>query len=204
MSVTHPKCILEPMNLHDAAQFDELLRQRALCGWAKEPSDVASWRDAMDAGTKASFWIKPPSRPDLRAGHVSLDSETDPPDLDLANPHDKSRLTITRFFIVPELRGGGMGRGAMEALERCAREEPYGSPNCKVIALDTLSRRYYEDEECRALYEKVNGHPAHPRGRSNEDWYVRQGYVKFKERQKYPAEKEDYKLWAVYMEKTIA
>lgn len=192
------------MNLHDKAQAEELLRQRVLCGWATTPDYIDAWRDAMDAKTKGFFWIKPTSQPDLRAGHISLDSESDPPDPDLANPHDKSLLTISRFFVLPEHRRGGLGRAAMETLERYAREGPYGSENCRAIALDTLSRRYTDVDEYRDQWVWLTGWPPRERGSSNEDWYVRQGYVKFKEVRKYEGAQEGHKLWAVYMRKTLA
>lgn len=200
------KCILEPIDLHDQAQADELLRQRVMCGWAMTPDYIDAWRAAMDAKTKGFFWIKLPSRPDLRAGHISLDSEADPPDLELANPHDRSVLTIARFFVLPELRGGGLGRAAMETLESYAREEPYGSPNCRAIALDTLSKKYTEEDEYRAQYEWLTGEPPRKGAVNNEDWYLRQGYVKFKEAPKYEGEgvREGHKLIAVYMKKMIA
>lgn len=205
---SNSKCILEPMDLHDPAQADELLRQRVLCGWAMTPDYIDAWRAAMDAKTKGFFWIRLPggAAAAARAGHISLDSEADPPDLDLANPHDRSVLTIARFFLLPEHRGGGVGRAVMELLERHARELPYGSPNCRAIALDTLSRWYSEEEEGRAEYEWLTGQPPPARGRNNEDWYVRQGYVKFKEKPKYEGGdvREGHKLVAVYMRKTIA
>lgn len=198
------KCTLEPIDLHDRAQADELLRQRVLCGWAMTPDCIDAWRDAMDARTKGFFWIKAPSRPGLRAGHVSLDSEADPPDPELADPRDGSVLTVARFFVLPEHRGAGLGRGAMETLEAYAREAPYGSPACRAIALDTLSRRYTEDDEHRAQWEWLTGLPVRARGTSNEDWYARQGYVKFKEVPKYECIREGHKLIAVYMRKNIA
>lgn len=167
---TSPKCILEPINLYDQSQYDELLRQRILCGWCYDHDTLNFWRDLMDAKKKALFWIHPVSQPDLRIGHVSLDSEAEPPDLGIANPHDKSVLLIASFFILAEHRGGGIGRSVMETLEGLAKEEPYGSPNCKATSVVTLSRRYFENDEDRARYEAWDGRPAPPRGTSNEDW----------------------------------
>lgn len=200
------KCVLEAMNLHDPSQVDELLRQRKICGWADTPDHVVSWRDSMDAGTKSLFWIKPGTQPDLRAGHVSLDCEAEPPDLELANPHDKSVLTIARFFILQEHRRGGLGRAVMEILEKLATEEPYGSPNCRTIAITTLSRKYTEDDRERARYEALEGKPAPPRGSSNEDWYKRMGYVKWKDEPRYevPDKYGPDKYIAAFMRKRIA
>lgn len=200
------KCILEAMNLYDQSQVDELLRQRKICGWADTPDYAISWRNSMDAKTKSMFWIKPVSQPDLRAGHVSLDCEAEPPDLELANPHDKSVLTIARFFILQEHRRGGLGRAVMETLERLATEEPYGSPNCHTIAITTLSRKYSEDDQERARYEAIEGRAAPPKGGSNEDWYERMGYVKWKDEPHYAVSAEDGsdKYVAAFMRKRIA
>lgn len=210
MAVSSPaagaKCVLEPMNLHDQPQFDELLRQRIICGWSDSPDVITTWRDSMDARTKSLFWIKPASQPDLRVGHVSLDCEAQPPDLDLANPHDKSVLTISSFFILQEHRGGGIGRSVMETLATLATEEPYGSPNCKAIAITTLSRRYNENDADRAQYEEWEGRPAPARGLSNEDWYARMGYVKWKDQPHYHVRLNSStdKYFAAFMRKQIA
>lgn len=158
----------------------------------------------MATKTKSFFWIKPESQPDLRVGHISLDSEAEPPDLELANPHDKSVLTIARFFVLLEHRGTGIGRAAMEMLESRAQCEPYGSPNCKAVAISTLSRKYWEDDEYRNEFKWLTGSDPRPRGTSNEDWYARMGYVKWKEVPTYECLRPDRKLLAVYMKKIIA
>lgn len=191
------------MDLHDEAQAEELLRQRVLCGWASAPEHIDGWRAAMDAKTKGFFWIQPASQPGLRAGHISLDSEASPPDPDLADPRGRTLLTVSTFFVLPEHRGGGLGRAAMAALEGLAREAPYGSASCRALALDTLSRRYSDEDEYRDRWVWLTGWPLRERGSSNEDWYARQGYVKFKEAPKYEGIREGHKLLAVYMKKTL-
>ncbi|ROV93910.1 hypothetical protein VSDG_06288 [Cytospora chrysosperma] len=200
---TQPKCTLEPMNLHEQAQADELLRQRQLCGWDNTPQFIAKFRDAMDARVKSLFWIRPTSRPELRVGHISLDSEAHPPNLELANPNDKSVLTIATFYILPEHRGGGIGRAAVESLEKWATAEPYGSSNCKTVALTTISRKYAEDDEMRAEYRRMAGVEPVPKGASNEDWYLRMGYTKWMETPLYPGP-DGYKFLAAYLRKRIA
>lgn len=203
------KCTLEPMNLHDQDQVAELLRQRIICGWNKTPDFVASLRDAMDAGEKAAFWINKPSHPRgavLRIGHVSLDSTASPPDLGLANPHDKSVLAISNLFVLPEHRKGGVGRAAVDVLGQLAKEAPYGSPNCRAVAVTALSKKYHDDDEWRARFEWLNDTPAPERGRANEDWYVRMGFVKWKEEPRYPSEvpsREDHQFWASFLRKEI-
>lgn len=200
------KCFLEPINLHNEDEAAELLRQRIICTWDDTPEYIANWREAMDANLKALFWIKPTSHPDLRIGHVSLDSEASPPDLELANPHDRSVLTIANLFILPEHRGGGTARVVLGMLEETAREEPYGSKNCKAIAITTMCGKYHEDDEWRARYEYLWETEAPPRGRSNEAWYVRMGFVKWKEEPRYKVHtpgREGEKLVASFMRKSI-
>lgn len=204
---TGPKCILEPLNLHDQTEYDELLRQRILCGWNNTPETLNSWRDSTDAKKKSLFWIKLASQPDLRIGHVSLDSEAEPPNLEVANPHDKSVLLIASFFILEKHRGGGLGRDVMATLEKLAMEEPYGSPNCKATGIVTLSRRYHDNDEDRARMEALEGVPALPRGQSNEAWYLRMGYEKWQEDQPlYPSRNTsvDVKYFATFLKKKLA
>ncbi|KAH7120268.1 hypothetical protein B0J13DRAFT_457336 [Dactylonectria estremocensis] len=179
-------CRLEPMDLHDPDEFSELLRQRTLCGWNKDPSKIEQWRDEMANKTKSLFWIVPTHLtgvppPQRYVGHIALCSISE--DLELANP-DKSVFTFDTLFILPEHRGGGLGRAAIQALEACAREEPYGSPNCKAMTVKTISRKYREDDECRDIYMRLNsrrGMGPPEKGTSQEDWYARMGYVKWKE-----------------------
>lgn len=204
------------MNLHDTNQATELLRQRILCGWNQTPDFVAGLRDSMDAGLKAVFWITKPATEEtttsqqdhktLRIGHVSLDSVAHPEDLTLANPHDKSVLTISNLFILAEHRGGGIARTAIDQLTHWAKEEPYGSPNCKAVAVTAISKKYHDDDEWRAKFEWLNNTPAPERGRANEDWYVRMGFVKWKEEPRYPAEipgREGEMFWASFLRKEI-
>ncbi|ROV98156.1 hypothetical protein VPNG_08593 [Cytospora leucostoma] len=199
----HPKCILEPIDLLEQAQADELLRQRKICGWSDTPEYIAKWKSAIDRKAKSLFWIRRAPQPDLRIGHISLDSEAHPPDLELANPIDKSVLTINTLFILPEHRGGGIGRAAIEALEKVATVEPYGSRNCRTVALTTLSRRYGEDDEWRAIYEKLVGVEAPKRGKANEDWYTRMGYVKWKDEGLWDGP-DGYKFIGAFLRKRVA
>lgn len=194
------------MNLHDQDQADEIRRQRAICGWGFSAEDIASWRDAIDAQKRASFWIKPAAHPDVRAGHVSLDNDLDPPELELANP-DRSVLEVTSFFILPEHRRGGLGRAVVATLERYAREAPYGSENCRAVTLTTINRKYWEDGEWRDKWVREFGFQPLTKGTSYEDWYVRMGYVKWKEEPRFSIDApgfEDQKLVGSFMRKTIA
>lgn len=179
------------MNLHEQAEFDELLRQRAACGWNYTPYCVETWRSKMDAKTMSLFWIVPTHLADMPSpsrwvGHVGMTSENSPPDPEYAKA-DKSVMLMTTFFVLPEYRRGGLGRAATEALEAVAKIEPYGSPSCKALTVETLSRKYTEDDgdEWRGLYIK-RGRDIPEKGTSIEDWYVRMGFKKWRE------------LWAIH------
>lgn len=204
------KFSLEPINLHDGYEYEELRRQRILCGWNYESKSLDKWKRDIDANTRSLFWINllaTDGKSSLnRVGHIGLNSEIDPPELDLANP-DKSVMEISNFFILPEYRHGGLGRIVFEMLESYATKEPYGSPSCKVITINTISRRYTEEDgdEWRGLYAR-KGLKAPPKGKSMEDWYARMGYVKWKEEPRYPDRLQDgteVKLLAVFMKKSI-
>jgi GNAT superfamily N-acetyltransferase len=183
------KSILEPMNLHNTTEFNELLRQRVICGWDYSPSSLEAWRAAADARTMSIFWVVPPSLsqlpvPQRYIGHIMMQSKTEPPD-------DKPIRHIFNLFILPEHRRGGLGRTAVQALEAWAKVESYGSPECKAMTLNSISRRYTEDdgEEGRGMYARVCsslGIEMPAKGASNEDWYARMGYVKLTEQPMYP------------------
>ncbi|EON62034.1 hypothetical protein W97_01253 [Coniosporium apollinis CBS 100218] len=205
VSTTQSPDILRPMNLYDEAEFEELLKQRVICGWNNQPANIVRWREMMDSKQKSLFWIVLPDT-NTRVGHISLDCATDPPDLELANP-DKSVLTISTFFILPEYRSTGLGRLAMDVMEDLATKEPYGSPNCRAIAVHTLDRRYTEgDSEEWRKWAKLRQGQLPPKGRSTEDWYARRGYVKWREEPRYPEKTldgQDILLNAVFLRKRL-
>lgn len=217
------------MNLHNPKEFDELLRQRIVCGWSNDRSYIEAWRDAADQGAVSAFWITTPSsssspsssttaaffeaddgtggNTNAPVGHIALQSATQPPDLEMANP-DKSLLTITMLFIDPAHRGGGLAKAAILAMEAYARTAPYGSPDCKAVTLTTLSRRYAEDEgpDARGIWARM-GWKAPPMGQSVEKLYARMGYVKWKEQPMYPVTLLDgthIKLVATFMRKELS
>ncbi|KAK3065258.1 hypothetical protein LTS18_004494 [Coniosporium uncinatum] len=179
-------CTLIPVNLEDPNEITELLRQRKICGWNYERSSIEQWNSEINDGTRSMFWITALIREDVvKAGHIALASTCSPPDPELADP-DKSVMTISTFFILPEHRGLGLGRDTMDVVESLATREPYGAPHCRAIVVDTLDRRYWElDEEGWRGWWAKWGQPTPEKGRSNEDWYRRRGYIKFKERPKY-------------------
>lgn len=204
--------ILEPMNLHSATEFNELLRQRILCGWDSSPSVIEGWRTAADAQTIAMFWVVPQSlsqlpAPQRYAGHISMQSKSGSPD----HPDSKPVMHLFNLLILAEHRRGGLGRAAVQELESWAKIKPYGSPDCSAITLNAISRRYIEDdaEEWRGMYARVCAGldiemPA--KGSGNEDWYARMGYVTWKEQPMYPVmlDGKEILLIAALMTKELA
>jgi GNAT superfamily N-acetyltransferase len=171
---------VEVIDLHKQQDFNDLIVQRKICGWNFSEEVVAKWRDLADKGLKTIFWIVLPHQDDPKVGHISLASEAEPHDPDLAQ-EDKSVMTISSFFILPQYRWGGIGRKVMDLMEDMATKEPYGSPNCKAIAIDTLSHKYYHHSH--PLWEMMKEHlETQP---SNQLWYERRGYVRFNEKPRY-------------------
>ncbi|KAF2095145.1 hypothetical protein NA57DRAFT_59889 [Rhizodiscina lignyota] len=138
----------------------------------------------------------------IRVGHIALSRTGHPLEVDLANP-DGTLCKIASLFILPTYRSLGLASRAMDILESWARVPPYGTLNCKAIAVDTLDRRYFEDdrEEWRGWW-KTQGEEPPQRGTSNEDWYIRRGYVKFKGAPKYPVG-DGVMLWASSLRKEL-
>lgn len=208
MTATSQKCDLEPISLHDADQFAEIQRQRLICGWHYDEETLQKWKAKQQDGLKNLFWIifhnfNNRNSP-IRAGHISLDAYCDPPELDIARG-DKSVLTISSFFILPEYRAYGLGRRAMSLIEEMAIREPYGSTNCRSIALTALSKRYIYEEgpEWRGMWERIGSSmPSF----SIQEWYEKIGYVSWKEEPLYEEKTLDggvITLWEAFMRKML-
>ncbi|KAK0610858.1 hypothetical protein B0T14DRAFT_500066 [Immersiella caudata] len=206
---------LEPIHLHNKADFTELQRQRILCGWNHSSSALEAWRAANDAHTQAMFWIVPASSstlpaPQRYAGHIAMSRITYDNDngIDGVLP-DLKAMNLSTLFILPQHRGKGLASTAVRAIEDTAKIEPYGWPECRAMTLNTLARRYVEEDEWRAVAEiphRLLGTELPQKGTSNEDWYGRMGYVKWKEVELYPARNEDgseFKFAAAFMWKRL-
>ncbi|KAI9039596.1 uncharacterized protein KD926_009321 [Aspergillus affinis] len=230
MAKLAPPFTLVPVNLADAKEYSEFQRQRLICGWSSSDETLAFYREKQEQKLKSLFWITI-SSPDasssssssttsestdaepteetesiIRAGHISLDAYNDPPhDPDLVAA-DKSTLAIQNFFLLPEYRKLGLGHAAMDRLESLARTEPYGSPNCRFLALSTLSKRYIYQEgpEWKGLWAKFG---AEAPTFSAHAWYETRGYELFKEEPRYPITSEDgatsVKLVLAFMRKRV-
>ncbi|KAL1966122.1 hypothetical protein VTN77DRAFT_4870 [Rasamsonia byssochlamydoides] len=206
-------CTLIPIDLDNPSKFMELRRQRIICGWDSSNADLQRWREKQREGLKALFWIALPAAASstsstatelVHAGHICLDSYCDPPDPELATS-DKSIMTIQSFFILPEYRRSGMGQHAMDLIESMATKEPFGSPRCKFITVNTLSKRYLRDEgpEWRGIWNDLARKPP---AFSNQEWYERRGYVQWKEEPRYQGRTWDGRevvLVASFMRKEV-
>ncbi|KAH8705803.1 hypothetical protein BGW36DRAFT_413608 [Talaromyces proteolyticus] len=214
MANTSPasQCRLEPIILNDEDQFIELQRQRVLCGWDYDPETIKRWKVKQEEKLKSLFWITIPDSSDkdkelLRTGHISLDANSsfDPPELKNF-PHVKNCVfSISSFFILPEYRSYGLGRHAMKMAEDMAVKEPYGSPNCRFIALNALSKRYIYDEgpDWRGVWERLG---VSPPSFSIQEWYEALGYVSWKEEPLYEEKAlngDIVKLWEAFMRKEV-
>lgn len=203
------KCHLELVNLQDADQFSEIQRQRVICGWHYDPQTIQKWKNKQQEGLKSLFWITIPKSSNgynepTHVGHISLDAYSDPEDLDLACA-DKSVLTISSFFILPEYRSYGLGRHVMGKAEEMATLEPYGSPSCRFITLNALSKRHVYDEGpgWRGIWERLG---ISPPSFSIQEWYEKLGYVSWKEEPLYEEKALDgqvIKLWEAFMRKEV-
>jgi GNAT superfamily N-acetyltransferase len=174
-------CQFRKIELDKQDQYQRLQSQRKECGWYYEDTYLDRWREAAAEGAKCLFWIMALSTLDqsaIFAGHISLDSisEYEDPKHELARP-DKSLLTISTFFVLPEFQGRGLGGQAIAEMERLAKMEPYGHPRCTALTMMSLSYRYVEDPILRARYVEWTGEAP----LSYEKWYARIGYVKWKE-----------------------
>ncbi|KAJ5083336.1 hypothetical protein N7456_012763 [Penicillium angulare] len=174
-----PKCQLEPVDLNDASQFNELRDQRIICGWESDLQTLRGWQDKADL--KRLFWITILDNSShaedkyIRAGHISLDASSsllDESDISSGDPE----LSINSVFIMPYYRSLGLGKRAVRLVENMAATEPFGDPNCRFLTLTALSKRYFYDDapEWSGLWEKIGmERPSF----SVQEWYEKLGYV---------------------------
>lgn len=133
----------------------------------------------MDEGTKMMCWITLSSPENVRAGHIALASRATPPHHELARL-DKTIMTISTLFTLPEHRDQGLGIRAMDQLTELAKHPPYRSERCTAIAIDIM-RKEDDTNEWRTLWA-AKGFTAPV---SMEPFYVRRGYEKFHEEPRY-------------------
>ncbi|KAH7321966.1 hypothetical protein BKA65DRAFT_541083 [Rhexocercosporidium sp. MPI-PUGE-AT-0058] len=137
----------------------------------------------------------PSAAPFIPVGHISLNTEYEETGRVDA---EEGLYFIATFWISPPLQGSGLGRAAMDAVEKMATSEPL---NAKVLALSTVANEYEGKAARWAALERD------PPTISNQDWYARRGYVVFKEVDKMWSERDPKgRQWwfkAVFMRKEI-
>jgi GNAT superfamily N-acetyltransferase len=200
------KCHLEPIDLHDENQFNELRRQRIICGWDFDLHILQKWKE--ESLTKNLFWIviahSSTKNETIRTGHISLDSSSGLLEPDIA-PENRTELSISSFFILPEYRSLGLGKQAVGLVEKMATAEQFGNPRCRFITLTALSKRYVYNEapDWRGVWAKL-GLP--PPSFSIQKWYEGLGYVAWKEEPITEAKGIDGQvvlLWEAFMKKDL-
>lgn len=197
---------LTPTDLHNASEFTEFQEQRVKCGWDFTAEHIAAQRQKVDEKLKSLFWISL-GADTLRVGHVSLDAYASPPDPELAR-RDKSIMTIQSFFILEEHRARGLGGRVMDLMEDMATREPYGSPKCEIIAINTMSEACRERnlERWIGLWKSRGMERPEWSFWSKEKWYAKRGYVGWKEEVRYFdqfSEATAPTLEAVFMRKVL-
>lgn len=211
---------LDPIDFHDAGQFSELQSQRRLCGWDYDTEILKTWASKQEARIKNMFWITANNTSDsdeqgtdnkpVRVGHISLDVAAPsftPPELQNLPRVEKQVLSLSTFFILPKHRSSGLGRRVVQRLEEMAVQEPYGSANCRFIALNALSKRHMYDEgwEWKEIWARMGEEP--PKF-SIQEWYEKLGYVSWKEEQLHQQEGvvngDIVLLWEAFMRKEIS
>ena len=200
------ECSLKPIDLNEEIQFNELQRQRTLCGWNYDDQTLQSWKE--NSKLKNLFWITISDPEDetkstsIRVGHISLD-----PSSGILEPGllegDEIDLSLSTFFIVPEHRALKLGRKAVQLLEKLAVTKPYGDPRCRYLTLCALSKRYIYDEEFRGLWSKFGAvQPPF----SIQEWYENIGYTTWKEipiTEANSLDGETFQLWEALMRKDL-
>ncbi|CZR55211.1 uncharacterized protein PAC_05098 [Phialocephala subalpina] len=132
--------------------------------------------------TATSFGAKPrtiplPQRSFVPVGHICLgrptahytDAETG------FDPNEQGVYGISNFYVSRALQGSGLGTAAMNTIENIAISEPLCA---KVLALNAINKVDNEREEkYKALGLVIPEF-------SNQEWYERRGYQRYKETEK--------------------
>ncbi|KAJ5575304.1 hypothetical protein N7450_009203 [Penicillium hetheringtonii] len=202
------ECNLEPINLNEKTQFNELQRQRKICGWQYDTQTLQSWKE--NENPKRLFWITfvdssnqvSSESTSIRAGHISLD-----PSSGYLEPcrlrENEVDLSLNTFFILPEYRALRLGKCAVRLLEEFAVTEEYGDLRCRYLTLSALSKRYIYDENWKGMWARI-GMPEP--SFSIQEWYERLGFVTWKEVPLYEEitlDGETIVLWEALMSKDL-
>jgi GNAT superfamily N-acetyltransferase len=194
------------MDLYDESQYQELQRQRVMCGWDSDSQTLQKWKDKQEL--KKLFWITildtNTQETAIRTGHISLDACSGLLEADIGKENE-IELSISSFFILPEYRKLHLGKRAVNLLETLAVTKPFGDPRCRYITLTALSKRYVYDEapEWRGMWQRLGmSIPLF----SIQEWYESLGYVSWKVEPLYEEKALDGKvivLWEAFMKKDL-
>ncbi|KAL2107153.1 hypothetical protein VUR80DRAFT_5654 [Thermomyces stellatus] len=151
---------------HDLLGRQELIAQH-LARYPKEREPLVDTTSVIwNASREATH------RHFIPVGHLSLETATPPEakDMTLASP---STVWLYQVYISWALQRRGLGRSALTVLERTAASPPV---NATVIALNTLQKDTQQSEVFlkKAFDDRGMARPAEVR--TNQDWYMRQGY----------------------------
>ncbi|KAM0448943.1 hypothetical protein ACHAO4_008170 [Trichoderma viride] len=144
---------------------DELIAKHV----AKYPTEKETIVDT--ATTLAASPRTPTLTSFLPIGHIALDLY---PDRNTKFSLPQSTVWIKSLYISRTMQSGGFGRSAMYQIEHLATCPPL---NATTMALDTTTKEYQTTPQYLAYHCAMNGRKIEAKDfRSNEEWYVRQGY----------------------------
>lgn len=149
----------------DLAGKDDLMAKHI----AKYPAEKEALIDSATA--LANSPRTPTSISFLPIGHIALDLY---PDRNTRFSLPQSTVWVKSLYISRTMQSGGFGRSAMHQIEHLATLPPLSATT---MALDTATKEYQTRPDCLAFYAKMTGRKVEAKDfRSNEEWYVRQGY----------------------------
>ncbi|KAK5998660.1 hypothetical protein PT974_01042 [Cladobotryum mycophilum] len=138
----------------------------------------------------------------LPIGHVALELY---PQRNTNFSLDPSTIWVKSLYISWALQTGGVGHAAMAQIERLAASPPL---NAAALALDTVTKEFQLHEENLKVWFEVTGIKRPDVVRSNEEWYVRQGYkvmgdIDLGTTWTHPAAGETASIPSIYLKKDI-
>ncbi|KAK0391232.1 hypothetical protein NLU13_0733 [Sarocladium strictum] len=134
------------------------------------PSERVALKDT--ATTLGGEECTPTNRTFFPIGHIGLqigDGRTNAFSL----PLPEKAVWIKSVYISFPLHSQGLGRSAMETMERVAARPPL---NADLLALDTVESSFQLKDEHLAVYWEGRGRTRPEVPKANQEWYMRQGY----------------------------
>ncbi|PNY28041.1 Uncharacterized protein TCAP_02036 [Tolypocladium capitatum] len=113
----------------------------------------------------------PTMAPFLPIGHVAIE---DFPERNVQFSLPATTYWVKSLYISWAVQASGLGRSVMAQLERVAAAPPF---HATFVALDTIPPAFQLREDVVAAFYDARGVPRPPEIRTNEEWYLRQGYA---------------------------